>query len=81
MTVEIIDGPTIVIDMLDDMDIEVGLVTRQRSDFAGRVCFGVSPAGRYATLAHLKDTYRDALSALDAARQMLMTSVIWKTSL
>jgi effector-binding domain-containing protein len=41
-----------VIDMQGDMDIEVGLVTRQRSDVEGRVCSGVLPAGRYATLAY-----------------------------
>ena len=41
-----------VIDMQGDMDIEVGLITRQRRDVAGRVCSGVLPAGRYATLAY-----------------------------
>ena len=41
-----------VIDMQGDMDIEVGLITRQRSDVDGRVSSGVLPAGRYATLAY-----------------------------
>lgn len=41
-----------VIDMRGDMDIEVGLVTRQRSDYSGRVRSGTFPAGRYATLAY-----------------------------
>lgn len=41
-----------VIDMQGDMDIEVGLVTRERSDIDGRVRSGVLPAGRYATLAY-----------------------------
>ena len=41
-----------VIDMRGDMDIEVGLVTRDRSQGAGRICAGVMPAGRYATLAY-----------------------------
>ncbi len=41
-----------VVDMQGDMDIEVGLVTRERSECAGRVCAGVLPAGRYATLVY-----------------------------
>ena len=41
-----------VIDMQGDMDIEVGLVTRERTDVEGRVRSGVLPAGRYATLAY-----------------------------
>jgi len=41
-----------VIDMQGDMDIGVGVVTRERSDCAGRVCAGALPAGRYATLAY-----------------------------
>lgn len=41
-----------VVDMHGDMDIEVGLVTRERGDYSGRVCSGVLPAGRYATLAY-----------------------------
>ena len=41
-----------VIDMQGDMDIEVGLVTRQQSDVEGRVRSGVLPAGRYATLVY-----------------------------
>lgn len=41
-----------VIDMQGDMDIEVGVVTRQRSDVEGRVSSGILPAGRYATLAY-----------------------------
>ncbi len=41
-----------VIDMRGDMDIEVGVVTRQRSDYSGRVSSGVFPAGRYATLTY-----------------------------
>ena len=39
-----------VIDMQGEMDIEVDLVTPQRSDFEGRVCSGVLPAGLYTTL-------------------------------
>jgi len=41
-----------VIDMRGEMDIEVGLVTRERIECAGRVRAGVLPAGRYATLAY-----------------------------
>ncbi len=41
-----------VVDMQGDMDIEVGLVTRERSQIKGRVGAGVLPAGRYATLSY-----------------------------
>ncbi len=51
-----------VIDMQGDMDIEVGLVTRERSDYQGRVCSGVLLAGRYATL-----TYRGVRTGANRA--------------
>jgi effector-binding domain-containing protein len=41
-----------VVDMRGDMDIEVGLVTKRPTGFEGRICSGVFPAGRYATLAY-----------------------------
>lgn len=41
-----------VIDMRGDMDIEVGVVTRERIECVGRVRAGALPAGRYATLAY-----------------------------
>ena len=41
-----------VVDMHGDMDIEVGLVTPQRTDDSSRVRSGVLPAGRYATLVY-----------------------------
>ena len=41
-----------VIDMRGDMDTELGLVTRQRSEFSGRVCSGIFPVSRCATLAY-----------------------------
>jgi hypothetical protein len=39
-----------VVDMHGDMDIEVGLMTPERSESEGRVGCGLLPAGRYATL-------------------------------
>jgi hypothetical protein len=51
-----------VVDMQGDMDIEVGLVTRELTGFEGRVRSGVFPAGRYATL-----TYRGVGTAANRA--------------
>jgi GyrI-like small molecule binding domain len=41
-----------VVDMRGDMDIEVGLLTREPIMLEGRVRPGVLPAGRYATLSY-----------------------------
>jgi effector-binding domain-containing protein len=41
-----------VIDMRGEMDIEVGLMTRERVECSGRVRAGALPAGRYATLSY-----------------------------
>src|SRR5579875_1106331 len=41
-----------VVDMRGDMDIEVGLKTREHTGFSGRVSSGILPAGRYATLSY-----------------------------
>lgn len=41
-----------VVDMRGDMDIEVGLVTREPSQIEGRLCSGFLPDGRYATLSY-----------------------------
>lgn len=42
----------LVVDMQGDMEIEVGVKTRKRTDFAGRIESGVLPAGNYATLSY-----------------------------
>ncbi len=58
-----------VVDMAGLMDVEVGVVTGTAVEGDGRVCSGVLPAGRYATLTYINHGRRANRTLIDWVRE------------